>query len=49
MEKQKRTARKKQAIDCSNEIFGFFYLMCISFLNLNNAATAKINFDPTEI
>jgi hypothetical protein len=49
MEKQKRTARKKQAIDCSNEIFGSFYLMCISFLNLNNAATAKINFDPTEI
>jgi hypothetical protein len=52
MEKQKRTvlkARKKPAVDCSNEIFWSFYLMCISFLNLNNATTAKINFDPTEI
>jgi hypothetical protein len=30
MEKQKRTvfkAREEQAIDCSNEIFWFFYLM----------------------
>jgi hypothetical protein len=53
MEKQKGTvlkAREKQAINCSNEIFWYFYLIFhVFFFKFNNPTTAKLNFDLTEI
>jgi hypothetical protein len=50
MEKYKRTvvkARKKEAI--LMRFSGFSIQWCMSFLDLNNPTTAKINFELTEI
>jgi hypothetical protein len=47
MGKQKRTvfkAREEQAIDCSNEIFWFFYLMLHVFFKFNQPNNSQNKF-----